>query len=154
AKTLTNFDWLDTIVDEVVHASDHLGREPSSGSPGSADPASPATDFASAPFAVGRAAVLGQVVLGYSPIIDRKQGGVATRLTIVPMRADAALDAGALLEAVAEVWPADGGNVFLNVSSANLLGDLLRARPSLNVMIEVPAFIASDPANTDALREL
>jgi EAL and modified HD-GYP domain-containing signal transduction protein len=153
-KTLTTFDWLDTIVDEVIHASDRLGREPSAGSPTTADPAAPATDFASAPCAVGHAAVLGQVVLGYSPIIDRKQGVVATRLTIVPMRSDAALDAGALLEAVGEVWPAGSGSVSLNVSSANLLSDLLRARPSLNVMIEVPAFIASDPANTDALREL
>ena len=153
AETLTTFDWLDTIIDEVVLACDRVGPQPGASSPAAA-PAAQATDFASAPFAVGRAAVLGQVVLGYSPIIDRQHGVVATRLTIVPMRADAMLDAGALLEAIGEVWPAGGGTALLNVPSENLLSELLRARPNLNLMIEVPAFIASDPANTDALREL
>ena len=58
-----------------------------------------------------------------------------------PARPDAALDAGALLAAVAEVWPEAGGKVSLNVVSETLLQDLLRAQPSANLMLEVPAFM-------------
>ena len=90
--------------------------------------------------------ILGHVVLGYSPMIDRERAIVATRLTVFPARPDAALDAGALLAAVAEVWPEAGGKVSLNVVSETLLQDLLRADPSANLMLEVPAFMASDPA--------
>ena len=53
--------------------------------------------------------ILGQVVLGYSPMIDRQRTVTATRLTVFPVRPDLALDAAALLQALAEVWPADGG---------------------------------------------
>jgi EAL and modified HD-GYP domain-containing signal transduction protein len=90
--------------------------------------------------------ILGQVVLGYSPMIDRDRVVSATRLTVFPVRPDAALDAAALLAAVAEVWPEAGGRVSLNVVSENLLQDLLRAEPSANLMLEVPAFMASDVA--------
>ena len=52
--------------------------------------------------------ILGQVVLGYCPMIDRQRAVTATRLTVFPLRPDAAPDAAALLQALAEVWPADG----------------------------------------------
>jgi c-di-GMP phosphodiesterase len=90
--------------------------------------------------------ILAQVVLGYSPMIDRERAVSATRLTVFPVRPDVALDAGALLAAVAEVWPESGGKVSLNVVSETLLQDLLRAQPSANLMLEVPAFMACDPA--------
>ena len=90
--------------------------------------------------------ILAQVVLGYSPMIDRERAVSATRLTVFPVRPDVALDAGALLAAVAEVWPEAGGKVSLNVVSETLLQDLLRAQPSANLMLEVPAFMACDPA--------
>lgn len=89
--------------------------------------------------------ILAQVVLGYSPMIDRERVVTATRLTVFPVRPDAALDAGALLTALAEVWPESGGKVSLNVLSETLLQDLLHARPSANMLIEVPAFMASNP---------
>ena len=41
--------------------------------------------------------VLGQVALGYSPMIDRQRAVVATRLTIFPQRADTSPDAAELL---------------------------------------------------------
>jgi EAL and modified HD-GYP domain-containing signal transduction protein len=94
------------------------------------------------------------VALGYSPFIDRNRSVTATRLTVFPLRPDAVLDAGQLLNAVASVWPADGARVSLNVASESLLHDLLAAEPALNVMIEVPAFMAGDPANIDALQAL
>ncbi len=96
-------------------------------------------------------AILGQVALGYSPFIDRQRAVTATRLTVFPLRPDAQLDAAQLLHAVGEVWPAGGGNVSLNIASENLLQDLLRCEPSSNLMIEVPAFMAADDANTQAL---
>ncbi|CAN5812759.1 EAL domain-containing protein [soil metagenome] len=100
------------------------------------------------------AAILGHVALGYSPFIDRKRAVTATRLTVVPLRPDAALDVAQLLEAVGSVWPANGGRVSLNVISENLLQDLFRAEPTENLMIEVPAFMAADPANVEAISTL
>jgi c-di-GMP phosphodiesterase len=38
--------------------------------------------------------ILNQVVLGYSPMIDRERSVVATRLTVFPAKPDAPLDAG------------------------------------------------------------
>ncbi|KAB2875227.1 MAG: HDOD domain-containing protein [Burkholderiaceae bacterium] len=98
--------------------------------------------------------VLGQIVLGYSPMVDRHRAISAARLTVFPSRADAAPDAAALLEAVAEVWPADGGRVSLNVASEAALNELVRFKPAANVMLEIPAFMACDLANGDALRAM
>ena len=95
--------------------------------------------------------ILNQVALGYSAFIDRNRAVTATRLTVFPMRPDAVLDAAQLLAAVAEVWPAAGARVSLNVVSENLLQDLLRAGPAENLMVEVPAFMAADPDQTEAL---
>ena len=96
-------------------------------------------------------AILGQVALCYSPFIDRQRAVSATRLTVFPLQADVPLDAVQLLHAIGTVWPADGGRVSLNVASETLLQDLLQARPSANLMVEVPAFMACDAVNTDAI---
>ncbi len=96
-------------------------------------------------------AILGQVALCYSPFIDRQRAVSATRLTVFPLQADVPLDAAQLLHAIGTVWPADGGRVSLNVASETLLQDLLQARPSANLMVEVPAFMACDAVNTDAI---
>ncbi len=100
------------------------------------------------------ASILGQVALCYSPFIDRHRAVTATRLTVFPLRPDSRLDVQQLLEAVAQVWPPEGGKVSLNVVSETLLGDLLRAPSSANLMIEVPSFMASDPAQLPALQAL
>ncbi|HEX7441847.1 MAG TPA: HDOD domain-containing protein [Caldimonas sp.] len=99
-------------------------------------------------------AILGQVALGYSAFIDRNRSVSATRLTVFPLRPDSVLDVAQLLHAVGGVWPASGGKVSLNVVSESLLQDLLRAQPSSNLMVEVPAFMASDPANIASLKSL
>jgi EAL and modified HD-GYP domain-containing signal transduction protein len=99
-------------------------------------------------------AILGQVALGYSPFIDRNRTVAATRLSVFPLRPDSVLDVAQLLHAVGDVWPASGGNVSLNVVSESLLHDLLQASPSANLMVEVPNFMASDPANVQALKRL
>ena len=99
-------------------------------------------------------AILGQVALGYSPFIDRSRAVTATRLTVFPLRSDVPLDAGQLLHAVGGVWPVGGGRVSLNVTSESLLADLLKAQPTQNVMVEVPAFMAADEANVEPIRAL
>jgi EAL and modified HD-GYP domain-containing signal transduction protein len=98
--------------------------------------------------------VLGQVALGYSPMVDRHRAITATRLTVFPSRPDVNPDAAALLEAVTQVWPADGGRVSLNVASETALQDLVRFQPAANVMVEVPAFMACDAANSAALQAM
>jgi c-di-GMP phosphodiesterase len=98
--------------------------------------------------------ILGQVAFGYSPFIDKSRAVTATRLTVFPLRPDTTPDVAQLLHAVGGVWPADGGRASLNVLSENLLQELLQAAPSPNLMVEVPAFMAVDPANVPALQKL
>jgi EAL and modified HD-GYP domain-containing signal transduction protein len=98
--------------------------------------------------------VLGQVALGYSPMIDRHRAVTASRFTIFPSRPESQPDVAALLEAVAEVWPADGGRVSLNIVSESMLHGVMDCRPAPNLMIEVPAFMACDVAHTPALQKL
>ncbi|HEU5295822.1 MAG TPA: histidine kinase [Burkholderiaceae bacterium] len=148
-QTLTTFDWLDSRIEDAAARSDLLA----------ARHLAPRTETAFAPttvLAMGEEAgrVLGQVVLGYSPVIDRYQGVIATRLTVVPLRPGVTPDADALLRAIGDVWPAEGGPVVLNASSELLLAELLQARPHRNVMVEIPWFVAVEPANTGVLQEL
>lgn len=95
--------------------------------------------------------ILGQIALGYSPFIDRNRSVTATRLTVMPLRPDAVLDVAQLLHEVGNVWPASGGRVSLNVVSESLLQDLIGAQPSANLMVEIPAFMATDPANSASI---
>ncbi len=95
--------------------------------------------------------ILGQIALGYSPFIDRNRSVSATRLTVTPLRPDAVLDVAQLLHEVGNVWPASGGRVSLNVVSESLLQDLLGAQPSANLMVEIPSFMATDPANVASI---
>ena len=100
---------------------------------------------------MSEASILGQVALCYSPFIDRHRAVAATRLTVFPLWPEAKLEVAQLLDAVAQVWPAEGGKVSLNVRSESLLGDLLRAPASANLMLEIPSFMAGDPAQREAL---
>ena len=96
--------------------------------------------------------ILGQVVLGYSPMIDRQRSVAATRLTVFPVRPDLTLDAPALLRALAEAWPAEGQDaLLLNLASEALLRDSLAGETPLNFALEVPAFMAGDPQHEAAL---
>lgn len=99
--------------------------------------------------------ILGQIALAYSPVIDRNRAVIATRLTVFPLQQGSQLDAGALLQAIAEVWPTGGASqVWLNVLSENLLEGLMQAQPATHVFIEIPAFMASDPAHLEAITTL
>ena len=99
--------------------------------------------------------ILGQVALCHAPFIDRRRNVYATRLTVFPLRPDAAVEAQPLLDAVARTWPADGAQkVSLNVIGEALLIGLLGTRPPPSVMIEVPAQMAADEACRDTLHAL
>ncbi len=98
--------------------------------------------------------ILGQVALAYSPVIDRSRAVVATRLTVFPLHAGAPLDARALLEAIGEVWPVGGGAVWLSAMSESLLHDLMEAQPSSHIAVEVPAFMACEADNIEAICRL
>jgi EAL and modified HD-GYP domain-containing signal transduction protein len=122
--------------------------------------------------------ILAHVVMGYSPMIDRHRTVFATRLTLFPERPDASIDARELLAALAEVWPdeaerltlslralnpasgtsestaATGPRASLNLAGEALLQGVMQAAPGPQLMIEVPAFMAGDPANASTLREL
>ncbi|AKJ30965.1 EAL and HDOD domain-containing protein [Caldimonas brevitalea] len=98
--------------------------------------------------------VLRHIALSYSPMVDRNRAVVATRLTVSALKPGSALQADELLQAIAQVWPEGGARVSLNIMSETLLNDLMRAKPLPNVMIEVPSFIASDPANIPVMEQL
>ena len=98
--------------------------------------------------------VLGQVALGYSPMIDRHKLVTALRLTVFPIRPEAQPDAAALQAALAAAWPDAAQRVSLNLVGESLLQAMLRCDLPLNLMLEVPAFMASDLAHTDALAAL
>ncbi len=121
--------------------------------------------------------VLGQVALGYSPVIDRQRNVVATRLTVFPEQADGTPDAAALLRALAEVWPpeADGqplrlrphpldpvpagaaakdAPLCLNLAGEAMLRAVAQAAPGPHLMLEVPAFMAADREFSARLAQL
>ncbi len=94
-------------------------------------------------------AILPGVALGYAPVIDRQRAVVGTRLTLVPLRADARTDHAELLAALAATWPK--GGVVISPQGESLLAALLAQPPAQPTQIEVPAFIAADAAHTAAL---
>ena len=154
-SSLTAFDWLETIFDELLVARRRGDDAAPVAQPEAAhDVRGRMPDTGRLAFDTAATAVLSRVILGYAPIIDARHEVIATRLTVVPVDGDAVLDAAALLDLVSTVWPADGAAVSLNVASQTLLTDLLRTAPPLNVMIEVPSFLAGEPDNTQALIEL
>lgn len=97
-------------------------------------------------------AVLPGVALGYAPVIDRQRAIAGTRLTLVPLRADAKADQAELLAVLGAVWPQ--GGAVLSPQGEALLSALLAEPPAQPTQIEVPAFIAADPAHADTIAAL
>ncbi len=82
--------------------------------------------------------------MGYAPLVDAQRVVNATRISVVPLRPDAALDGAELLAALAELWPTGGAQAVLSIHNEGLLKSVLAAKPSPSLMIEVPAFMAAD----------
>ncbi|OWQ91319.1 hypothetical protein CDN99_09085 [Roseateles aquatilis] len=87
-------------------------------------------------------AVLGQLALGYAPLVSKSLDIEATRVTVFALRPEGSPDAGELLAALSEAFPTKA--VQLNVAHEGLLKGLLAAPLPANVRIEVPAFLLSD----------
>jgi c-di-GMP phosphodiesterase len=98
--------------------------------------------------------ILGQVVLGYCPMMDRQRAIIATRLTVFPQRPELAPDARALLATLAEAWPASSGALLLNLASEGLLRNSLSGEPVPHFGFEVPSFMAGDAQHAAALAAL
>ncbi len=102
--------------------------------------------------------VLGQVALGYCPMVDRQRAVAGLRLTVFPASSGATPDSTALLAALNDVWPAAEGaqapQVSLNLAGEAMLTQLLSSAPGPQWMVEVPAFMAGDPAQLPALKDL
>jgi EAL and modified HD-GYP domain-containing signal transduction protein len=99
--------------------------------------------------------ILAQVVLGYCPMIDRQRTVLATRLTAFPQRPEAVPDMAALLQALAEAWPADSNRqLLLNLASEGMLRAALGDALPAQLWLQLPAFMAADPAHHDALHAL
>lgn len=120
--------------------------------------------------------VLGQVTLGYSPLVDRQRAVIGTRLTVFPVRRDAPPEAAALVQALAQAFPDTGGGMgltlrsleggagaappfrvtplMLNIANEALLDAVLKLPPPTQMTVEVPAFMTADPARVNALRAL
>jgi EAL and modified HD-GYP domain-containing signal transduction protein len=115
--------------------------------------------------------VLGQVALGYAPVIDRRRAVVGTRVSVFPARPDSAPDARALLAALDTVWPPPPQDtlrlsfraagvreaappLWLHLASESLLQDALAQPPAPHRLLEVPAFMLSAPAVADRVEAL
>jgi EAL and modified HD-GYP domain-containing signal transduction protein len=92
--------------------------------------------------------ILSQIALAYSPVIDRNRAVIATRVTVFPLNPSSKLDPRGLLEALAQAWPSDGAQLWLNIANETLLQDMMMAQPGSHILMEVPSFMATDPANT------
>lgn len=84
------------------------------------------------------------VTLGYGTLFDTRLRPVAMRLTVHPH------DAGPprvpdLLAALAQAWPAERGPLWLNLTSEPWLREMLKAPVPAHWVVEVPAFVATDP---------
>ncbi len=97
-------------------------------------------------------AILSGIALGYAPVIDRQRSIAGTRLTLVPLRADALPDQAELLAALAATWPA--GGAVISPQGEALLTALLTEPPAQPTRIEIPAFFAADVTHADAIAAL
>jgi c-di-GMP phosphodiesterase len=97
------------------------------------------------------APVLDQVILSYSPVLDRKLGVVSTRLTVFAAPGRGAPDGTALLEAIAEAFddaPTQATTLpalWLNVADEAGLDAVLDSAQAAPrpILLEVPAFMVA-----------
>lgn len=90
--------------------------------------------------------VLDQLVLGYGALFNAARKPYAGRLTVHPLRGDAAGHSQGLLELLAQAWPSDNGPLAISPTSEPLLRALLDSDMPPHLMLELPAFLAGEPA--------
>ncbi|MBH9575851.1 EAL and HDOD domain-containing protein [Inhella proteolytica] len=85
--------------------------------------------------------VLAQLALGFAPLYDKQRQVLATRISCIPLKPDAAIDPTALLAAISEAAP--DKPVVLNVPQEAALQGLLAQELPANIVLEIPAFLAA-----------
>lgn len=87
-------------------------------------------------------AVLGQLALGYAPLVTRPLDIEATRVTVFALRPEATPAPAEVLAALTDAFPAKP--VVLNVAHEGLLKGLLATSLPRHFRVEVPAFLVGD----------
>jgi len=98
-------------------------------------------------------AILDHLILGCGAMFDAHRAPATARLTVHPAGDDAPVDPAGLLDALAEVWPADSGPMSLNLTSEPWLSALMHAELPGHLMVEVPAFLAGEPSWAERIRQ-
>ena len=85
--------------------------------------------------------VLAHVALGYAPLYDKQRQILGTRLSMLPLKPDAALPAEAVMAVVAEAFPEGSKPALLNLPQEAALAGLLQAERPAQLGLELPAFL-------------
>jgi EAL and modified HD-GYP domain-containing signal transduction protein len=101
----------------------------------------------------------GQILLGFSPLVDAQRHAYGVQLSVFPARPETTPDAAELLRVLSTAFPVSEDSrrdvqVLLNVASEGMLDLLLDLQPPPRFGIEVPTFLAEDPARAGLLRSL
>ncbi|MDT8999317.1 HDOD domain-containing protein [Paucibacter sp. APW11] len=94
--------------------------------------------------------ILGQLILGYAPLIDRQRLVMASRLTVLPQRPELRLSGSELLAALADTFADPTKPAVLNVLSESLLAELLSLALPAHLWLEVPSFMVAEHAESIA----
>lgn len=96
--------------------------------------------------------ILGQLALGYAPVIDAQRMVTATRLSILPLRPDAPLDGSALLAALQPAFGEPTKPLQLNLMSEAGLHGLAALPLPPQAQLEWPAFMSASPEAAEAIQ--
>ena len=97
--------------------------------------------------------ILEHLILGCGAMFDAKRQPMAVRLTVHPATEATPVDPNGLLAALNDAWPGESGPMSVNLTSEAWLSALMDVKTPPHLMVEVPAFLAGDPAWGDRIRQ-
>jgi EAL and modified HD-GYP domain-containing signal transduction protein len=103
--------------------------------------------------APGTHPILEHLILGCGAMFDAKRQPMAVRLTVHPANESSPVDPNGLLAALEDAWPADHGPMSLNLTTEAWLSALMDVKTPPHLMVEVPAFLAGEPAWSERIRQ-
>ena len=105
--------------------------------------------------------LLGQILLGYAPIVGPGGQVSGLQLALMPEQSQTRLDAADLLALLERVFPDEAQatpraplSVLLNIVSESLLEDLMSLHPPSRFGLELPAFMTSGAERAGRFRDL
>ena len=96
----------------------------------------------------------GSVLLGYTPLIDRRRAAIGMRLQVASADGAAPPALDRLYEALCAAPPAGVPPVLLALPGERLAADVLRCRPDPNLWLEVPAAFACSAEGAELVAAL